>query len=117
MSYRDEKIAGALKELAAEFVERVSNHRSLITVTGIRMSPDNKEAAILVTVFPDDKEKPAIDFLKRQRSELKSYVKNKSRIGLIPFFDFEIDQGEKNRQRIDELIHEDERKHGIDNRP
>ena len=48
-------------------------------------------------------EKAALDFLKRQRSAFREFAMEKSRMGRIPFFDFELDSGEKNRQKIDEI--------------
>ena len=103
MPYHDEKLSELIRELAAEYLQRESNLQSMITVTSVRTFDNNKEATIYVTVFPDDKEKAAVDFLKRKRSDFREYVKDKSSIGHIPFFDFEIDEGEKNRQRIEEL--------------
>ena len=52
-----------------------------------------------------DKEKAALDFLKRIRSEFRTHLMEKARMRRIPFFDFEIDYGEKNRQKIDEISH------------
>ena len=56
-------------------------------------------------MLPVDKEKAAYDFLKRMRSEFRTYLMGKARMRRIPFFDFEIDGGEKNRQKIDEISH------------
>ena len=67
---------------------------------------DPKKALIFVTVLPETQENAAIDFLKRQRSEFKSFIKKKSRMNRIPQFDFLIDEGEKSRQRIDEISNE-----------
>ncbi|MDO8510207.1 MAG: ribosome-binding factor A [bacterium] len=103
---RNEKVAELLKHLAAEFLQSESNRRSLITVTGIRLKDDLSKAAILVTVYPAEKEEAALDFIKRRVSDLKDYVKKHSRLGRVPLLSFEIDAGEKNRQKIDELSHE-----------
>lgn len=109
MSSRDEKIKDEVRNLAANFMQRESNHTSLITVTNVDMSPDGKRAVIFFTVLPADKQKAALDFAKRKRSEFRQYVTENSRIGRLPFFDFEIDMGEKNRQRIDDLLNSDNR--------
>ena len=91
-------------KLAADFVERVSNKKSIITITSIDLSPDMKEAKVLFTVLPDSGEERALEFLKRQRSDFRDYVKKDWNMKFIPFFDFELDKGEKHRQRIDELL-------------
>lgn len=101
---RNEKIASMVQKLAAEFIERTSNGKSLITVTAVDLSPDMKEAKILFTVMPNSAEPAVADFLKRQRSDFRDYVKKTWNMRVIPFFDFELDKGEKHRQRIDELL-------------
>ncbi len=96
-------MADQLKELAAQFLQRESNRTSLITVTSIDLHSRSNIANIFVTVLPADKEKAALDFLKRMRGPFRDYVKDNARLRAIPTFDFEIDKGEKNRQKIDEL--------------
>ncbi len=100
---RDQKIVELSKKLAAEFLSRESNRQSLITVTRAEISPDGKRITILVSVLPENKADTALDFIKRNRGEFRSYVLEKSRIGRVPTYDFALDVGEKNRQRIDEL--------------
>ena len=103
---RSEKITNFLKELAANFLGRENNHTSLITVTSCAASPDLKKATIFITVFPESREHDALDFTKRKRTELRDYLKKNMKTKIIPFIDFEIDLGEKNRQKIDELLRE-----------
>jgi len=104
MNLRQSKVKDLLKEMAAQFLQSESNYTSLITVTNADVSRDLKKATIFVTVFPEDSEKDALNFLKRKRRGFKEFVKSKARLRRIPFFDFEIDKGEKNRQLIDSLI-------------
>jgi ribosome-binding factor A len=89
--------------LAGKFLAMNGNKSSLLTVTNVQMSKDGKSATILFTVFPNDFEKTALEFAKRKRSEFKQYIKENVSFGRIPFLDFAIDLGEKNRQKIDEL--------------
>ena len=89
--------------LAAEYINRESNRQSLITVTRVGLSSDEKRADIFLTVFPDNRVNEVIDFLKRQRSEFREFVKAQVRGRHIPTFDFVYDIGEKNRQEIDAL--------------
>ena len=101
---RQEKIKELIKGLAAQFLQEESNYTSLITVTDTNVSRDLKRSTIFVTVYPESAEESALNFLKRKRKGLKNFVKSKAKMKIIPFFDFEIDKGEKNRQRIDELL-------------
>ena len=101
---RNEKVANQIKELAAEFLGRENNRTSLITVISCNASPDLKKATIFITVLPNSKEHDALDFAKRKRAEIRDFLKGKMNTKIIPFLDKQIDQGEKNRQKIDELL-------------
>jgi ribosome-binding factor A len=103
-SLRQDKVAEQLRQYAAQFLEIESNRLSLITVTSCSVSSDLKRATIYITVMPEDKEESALQFAKRKRSDLREYVKKHIRIKHIPFFEIEIDKGEKSRQKIDELL-------------
>jgi ribosome-binding factor A len=103
MPFRQQKITDQIMQLAAKFFLENSNKSSLLTVTSASLSDDEKRATIFFTVYPTDKEEEALEFTKRRRSDFKAYVKENSRLGRIPFFDFSIDIGEKNRQLIDDL--------------
>jgi ribosome-binding factor A len=104
MANRNEKIKEILHDLGARFLSLNGNGSSLITVTDVNLTRDGKYANILFTVFPTEFEKTALEFAKRKRSEFKEFIKENSRLGRIPQMDFEIDNGEKNRQKIDDLL-------------
>ena len=106
MSYHEQKLTELLKQKAAEFLSHNSNRTSLITVTNAVVSDDGKTATIFVSVFPVEKEETALDFMKRNRPEFKQFLKDEARLRIIPFVDFKIDVGEKNRQKIDDLSRE-----------
>lgn len=102
--YRHEKIENRIKELAATFIERENSGASLITVTRVLTSPDNKYAKIMITVLPKNKEQAAWGFVKRNLGDMRKYIMKELNINPIPFLEVEIDGGEKNRQKIDELL-------------
>ena len=104
MNQRNEKVANMIKELAAQFLGRENNRTSLITITGCTTSPDLKRATIFITVFPTTKETAALGFVKRNLKELREFLKKNLAIKIIPFLEVAIDQGEKNRQKIDEML-------------
>ena len=104
MPERNEKVANQIKELAAQFLGRENNRTSLLTVTDCTVSPDLKRATIFITVFPADKETNVLGFVKRRLKDLREFLKKSMPIKIIPFLDVAIDQGEKNRQKIDELL-------------
>lgn len=100
---RDQKLKDVIREAAAEFLQREGNYTSILTVTDVSLSDRGNEATIFFTVLPENKEKGALDFVKRKRADFRLYFKNKARMRALPYFDFEIDKGEKNRQKIDEI--------------
>ncbi len=103
MDFKHDKTEHLIQKLAGEFIERESNRNSLITVTRVYLPTDMKRAIIMCTVLPEGQEENAINFLKRIRTEFKEYFKKHAKVGRIPFFDFELDKGEKIAQRIREL--------------
>lgn len=106
MASKQEKIRFLLQKTASEFFARESNRSSLLTVTRVEMRDRDREAAIFFSIFPDSKEEQAFDFIRRKRSEFYEYLKEKTKLQYLPRIDFAIDEGEKNRRRIDELSRE-----------
>lgn len=86
------------------FIEREAGNTSLITVTRVLLSEDNRRATIMISVLPKEKENAAYGFIKRNLGELRKQITKSLKINPIPFLDVEIDEGEKNRQKIDELL-------------
>ena len=102
--FRDEKIQNKIRELSAIFIERESAATSLITVTRVEVAPDGKNAIIFISVMPREKENAAYGFVKRNLGEMRKYIQSNLHIQPLPFLDVKIDEGEKNRERIDELL-------------
>src|SRR3989344_5470084 len=100
---RSERMIEALREAAAEFLAREAGPQSLVTVTRTQLSDDRRHGIIFITVFPDTAEHSAVDFCQRKRSEFSSFFEKRVRGMRVPHVEFQIDIGEKNRQRLDEL--------------
>lgn len=98
-----EIIAEILHRLAAKFILEEGSGASLLTVTRVEISHTGKEAKIFFTTLPESEENTALKFLERKTPEFKRYVRDESRIGIVPHIDFKIDYGERNRQRLDQL--------------
>jgi ribosome-binding factor A len=100
---RTEQVNELIAHHAADFFARESNHESLITVTRSNMSSDFKNVVIFLSVLPESQTEKAIAFAKRVRTDFREYLKHHTKLHPIPTVDFELDLGEKNRQRVDEL--------------
>jgi ribosome-binding factor A len=98
-----DRVEELLTHLAAEFVVRASNATSLITVTRAKLTSKGDRATIFVTVFPDDAMPKAIEFLNRNADDFREYVREHARTRELPRVQFVIDDGERNRQHLDEL--------------
>jgi ribosome-binding factor A len=103
MARRVEQVNETIAHHAADFMARESNHESLITVTRSDISSDLKNVTIYLSVLPETQTEKAMAFAKRVRTDFREYLKHKSKLHPIPTVDFELDLGEKNRQRVDEL--------------
>ena len=108
MGAKHDKAAELIKNAAAAYINIESNKTTLITVTGVQLSKDWAKATILITAYPDDKIKGALDFLNRKRDDVRAYVKDHVVLRRIPFFTFDLDVGEKHRQHMDDLFRAEE---------
>jgi ribosome-binding factor A len=106
-SQRQEKINKELRKLFATFIERESNKESLITVTRCDIAPDLKNVIVYISVLPAEAEESVINFLNRRKWDARDFVKKNLSIRVIPFVEFSIDYGEKNRQHIDQILRDD----------
>lgn len=102
--FKKEKVQEQLLHLAAMYFQQESGKGSLITIT--RALADNflKRVTILFTVIPESKEEEALAFAKRREIDFKNYAKAKGRLGRVPYIVFDIDRGERNRQKIDAAL-------------
>lgn len=103
-SERQLKVEQEVLGITQDFFQRESSGASMITVTRTEISRDMRSGTIFITVLPENKEDAAINFAKRMRSELRHYVMKRLPVKVIPFFEVEIDYGEKNRLHINDLL-------------
>ncbi len=106
MTIRQDRVASVITRIAAEFLKDEANPSPLITVTRSNISPDLKQASVFVSVLPEKDEDKAMIFLMRKQHALRSYAKKHLSMKRLPFFEFVLDKGERNRQRIDDVLNE-----------
>lgn len=100
---KTERVKEIIRQKASEFLERESSGNALLTVTNVKLIEKGTKAMVSFTVFPATSENGALDFAKRKRSDFRNFLKKETKLFRLPFIDFEIDLGEKNRQKIDVL--------------
>lgn len=100
---RNDKIQTRVQEVAAEFLVKEASPQSLITVTRVMLSNDARSADIYISVLPETAEQKALEFAQRNRRELADFFRTRVRGAFPPHFEFKLDLGEKNRQRLDQI--------------
>lgn len=81
-----------LQRLIAEYLNLHSGKRSLITVTDVRLSQTGGRATAFISVLPESEAALALNFAKRQRTELKKFVTKNLIMRRVPFLDFALDK-------------------------
>lgn len=105
MAWRQEKINSLIRELASKFIQVNAKIKDgLITITKTEISSNLKNVKIYLTVFPEKKEKEALRILRSVYYDWQKYLASKFKARFLPHSEFLIDEGEKNRQRIEELL-------------
>ena len=103
---RHGRMESLIGRLVAEFLSREALGKSLLTVTRVTLSEDNKYATIFFSVFPENFESEALVFIKRRANDVREYIQSHARMGHVSFLRFTVDTGEKNRQKIESLSKE-----------
>lgn len=104
MTERQQKITESLIHHVGDYIAREANRDALITPTSASISPDLKKATIYISVYPENREQQALAFLKRHERDVRGFLKSRVNFKVLPFVTFMLDTGEKNRQRIDDLL-------------
>lgn len=92
---RQERINSLLRKIVSSFIKSEINSGALVTVMQVEISKDLRLAKIFISVFPEEKEKEAVDALKRKTRDLHQYLKTQSKLKFLPSLSFEIDKGIK----------------------
>ena len=103
MSRYTERESELIGREAATFIAREAGPGSLITVTRSVAAARGERVTVFVSVFPEEKTQAALAFLARQREAFSEYLKAHTRLSPLPRVMFLPDNGEQNRQRLDEI--------------
>jgi ribosome-binding factor A len=88
MTSKDDRLAAALHTAAAEFLNRESNRRSLVTVTHVDWPAGEKTARVFVSVFPQKDTRAVMDFLSRQHDAFMAFLKKSVKLHILPYVTF-----------------------------
>lgn len=107
MSHRREQLASALQRTIGELITHGLHDprvRGLISVTGVELSPDNREAQVRVSVLPATAEPLAVQGLAAAAGHLRAQVGKKLRTRSVPHLRFVADPSLKKQAEILDAI-------------
>lgn len=89
----------------------------LISVTDVKITPDQKYAKVYISIFGKQNKQKVIDALKKATGFIKLELGKRVRMRNIPSIIFELDDsieyGDHMDKLIDEVIRNDEEKHSL----
>lgn len=95
MSHRAERLAAAIERAVREVLARGladERIRGLVTVTGVRLSGDHKEATITVSVLPEQHESLTLHGLNSAAPHIRRQVGEKFDVREVPQLRFSLDR-------------------------
>jgi ribosome-binding factor A len=112
---RPERVAQMVQELLGQiFVRGMRDPRiGLVTITGVKMSPDLREARVYWTVHGDaEQRKQTAKALEKARGFLRREIGTEIKLRVVPNLMFTYDEAIDRGERIEQLIrqvHDEER--------
>ncbi len=108
MSGRTRKVESQLKEIAGEEVALLSDPRiqGLVTVTGVRVSPDLAQATVFYSVLAGEDEEAAHEGLQSAAGRVQAAVGTQTRLRRTPRLRFEPDPVVDQATRIEAALRE-----------
>lgn len=103
MSRRTERIESTLRRAIQQVLARGLSDprvRGLITVTGIKVSPDLKKVTVLISVLPDKNEALSMHGLRSAAKHIRHQVGDLVRMRTLPAFEFEVDRALKRQNEV-----------------
>jgi ribosome-binding factor A len=81
-----------IKNCAGDFFARNSTGSSMITVTNVWISEDLRHADVFISVLPESKGEAALNFAKRQRTDLQKYIFSRVKLSHLPMLEIILDK-------------------------
>jgi ribosome-binding factor A len=112
MSRRVERVADAIRAAIAEILLReLKDPRvGMVTITGVRLSPDLRHARVFFSVFGDEaRRESALEGLRRAAGFIRRELARRVETRVSPQLVFEYDAGIEDSERMSRLLKEDDR--------
>ena len=106
MANKQERIASIIRKNIAEIIQFQIHdpHLGFLSIPEVRVSKDFSYAKVYVSFFKEEDIKPSLEVLNKAKGYIRSELASKLDIRRVPEISFELDEGYKKEQRIDELL-------------
>jgi len=107
---RIEQVNEALrKELSLAIAREKPVEGAFVTINQVECTPDLKRAKIKITVLPEKMLGTALKELRAASGELAALARKRIKIGWLPFFDWEPDEGAMEANEMEKIFREIEK--------
>lgn len=108
MTLRQEKVNSLLKTLIANFsASNLKTVDALVSILKIETSKDLKQAKVTISILPEEKAEEIFIWFEKNKKQIKKHLSKNLKMKFLPDLKFEIDQAEKARRRIEEILKKD----------
>ncbi len=107
MSHRPEQLSSEIRSAVQELLDRgLSDPRisGMITITGVRVTPDSKTAFLSVSILPADRQALTIHGLKSAAAHIRRQAADLIRTRQVPELIFRLDESLKKQAAVIESI-------------
>jgi len=105
---RSQRVGDLVREEVADIIMyRLKDPRiGFVTVTGVDMSPDMKNARVYVSVLKEEDRELTLEILNSSKSFIRSLLSKRLRMKFIPSVEFRFDTSIEYGYKIDKLLKE-----------
>ena len=107
MTHRIEQVESTLRKALAQVLQRSISDpriRGMVSIIEVDISPDMKQAKVLVSVLPEEYEKRTVAGLKAASRHIQSEVKKLVALRIVPHLKFELDDSLKQAEQVYKAI-------------
>ena len=93
MGIRLERVSETIREEISKLIQNELNPEEFgwIGITAVKVSKDLKDAVVFITVFPEQKEKKALEKLNSMSGYIRKFLSRRVKAKTVPKLRFEID--------------------------
>ena len=105
---RSQRVGDLIREEVADIMMyRLKDPRiGFVTVTGVDMSPDMKNARVYVSILKEEDRELTLEILNSSKSFMRSLLSKRLRMKFIPTVEFRFDTSIEYGYKIDKLLKE-----------